>query len=282
MTNSSNRNPAFTRLELLVVLATLAILAFMLMPALARTSASVARLTCAANLKQIGLASQNWRNAHLNLYPMNVLNRLGGPPVGTSTLASQADLPAVNEFSFPAPYMYAVFGTMSNELGTPKVIVCPSDERTQHSNFVMHVTGTVGNQTANPSASYTTSDNDALYFNNFKLSYFLGVNASDLHPQMFLAGDRNIWGDHTTTIVQPPWNGNGYGNLNSYAYWMGTNWGTSANYPAWSPSKMHQGKGNVLLADGSVQQLDSLHLRQQLAATGDTTNVPGPNLLLFP
>jgi type II secretory pathway pseudopilin PulG len=283
MTKPSNRTPAFTLLELLVVLATLAILAVLVIPALARTGPSVARLTCAANLKQIGLAFQNWRNAHLGLYPMNVLNRAAGPPIGTSTLSSLAV-----QGSNPGAgiYMYTVFGVMSNELSIPKIIVCPSDERITHSNFTMSVSGAVGTQVAQTSAfGPNAPDNNTTYFNNFKLSYFLGVNASDLHPQMFLAGDRNIWGDHTSSTVPPP-NSGGYGNNNGTQYYMGTNWVTGATWPQWSPSKMHLSNGNVLLGDGSVQQLNSVRLRQQLAATGDSTPTAGtssgPNTLLFP
>jgi prepilin-type processing-associated H-X9-DG protein len=147
--------------------------------------------------------------------------------------------------------------------------------------------GSVGAQVAQPSTSGPGAlDNNPAYFNNFKLSYFLGVNASDLHPQMFLAGDRNLWGDHYGSTVPPANNNNGYGNYNGTQYWMGTNWTTGALWPQWTPSKMHQSRGNVLLADGSVQQLDSVRLRQQLAATGDTTSTAGtssgPNTLLFP
>jgi prepilin-type processing-associated H-X9-DG protein len=281
MTNSSTRNLAFTLLEQLVVLATLAIFAVMVIPALARTRPSVTRLNCAANLKQIGLAFQNWRNAHVSLYPMNVPNRLAGPPMGGSTLTSQA---VSGNSPGAAQYAYVVFGVMSNELSTPKVIVCPSDERTSHSNFVMHVSGGLGLQQVASASGNNVPDTQ--YFNNFKLSYFLGVNASDLRPQMFLAGDRNIWGDHTGSTVVPSWNSGGYGNNYGTQYWMGTNWTFGATFPAWSPSKMHQGKGNVLLGDGSVQQLDSVRLRPQLAATGDTISTAGtaqgPNTLLFP
>jgi prepilin-type processing-associated H-X9-DG protein len=284
MTKPSKRTLAFTLVELLVVLATLAILAVMVIPALARTGPSVSRLNCAANLKQIGLAFQNWRNAHLGLYPMNVLNSRGGPPVGTIALSSQAGF---GNSPGAAVYTYVVFGVMSNELNTPKIVVCPSDERASHSNFTMSVVGAVGQQIALPSASGpSVSDNYPPAFNNFKLSYFLGVNATDLHPQMFLAGDRNILGDHTGSTVVPGWNSGGYGNNFGTQYWMGTNWTLGAIYPAWTPSKMHQSRGNVLLADGSVQQLDSVRLRQQLAATGDTTSTSGvssgPNTLLFP
>jgi len=284
MSNSSNRNPAFTLLELLFVLVTLIILAVMVIPALARTGSSVARLTCAANLKQIGLAFQNWRNAHLSLYPMTVLNTAGGPPVGAFTLSTWA---GQGNSTVAAQYEYTVFGVMSNELSTPKIVVCPSDERTTHSNFTMRVTiGPPQVATASNSGN-NAFDTDAQYFNNFKLSYFLGVNASDLHPQMFLAGDRNVWGDHTGSTTAPGWpSSGGYGNNFGTQYCMGTNWATGATWPQWTPGKMHQGRGNVVLADSSVQQLDSVRLRQQLSATGDTTRTSGtssgPNTLLFP
>jgi prepilin-type processing-associated H-X9-DG protein len=280
MTNSSKRTLAFTLIELLVVLATLGIFAVMVIPALARTGPTVARLNCAANLKQIGLAFQNWRNAHVNVYPMNVLNRLGGPPglIAGQTIAASANSSAAAN---AAVVEYAVFGVMSNELSTPKIVACPSDERSPHSNFTMSVTGNAGAQVAQAATSGSTTDPGPAYFNNFKLSYFLGVNAQDSNPQMILAGDRNIQGYLGNTTTPP--NINGYGNQNSCEYAMGTNWGTgTVTFPAWSPSKMHQSKGNLLLVDGSVQQLDSVHLRQQLSATGDTTPTPGPNTLLFP
>jgi prepilin-type processing-associated H-X9-DG protein len=176
---------------------------------------------------------------------------------------------------------------MSNELGTPNILICPSDERNAHSNFVMDVTGIAGPQQAVASAANTTVDNDPAYFNNFKLSYFLGVNALDApNPQMLLAGDRNIWGDHYGGTTQPAWNGNGYGNINSTQYYMGTNWPAGSAWPQWSPTKMHQSRGNVLLADGSVQQLNSQRLRQLIAINGDTTPTAGtsagPNIFLFP
>jgi prepilin-type processing-associated H-X9-DG protein len=284
MSNSSKRTLAFTVIELLVVLVTLAILSVMVIPALARSNASVARLNCATNLKQIGLAFQNWRNAHVGLYPMNVPNRLAGPPAAIAgyTIAAVANGAALANGSLGASGVtYAVFGVMSNELSTTKLLVCPTDERTSHSNFIMYVSGQVGSQVAQATSSPGGADPSTAYFNNFKLSYFLGVNASDSHPQMLLAGDRNIQGFYNNTTS--PANYNGYGNYNSSECAMGTNWGTgTVSYPAWTLSKMHQGKGNVLLADGSVQQLDSTRLRQQLSATGDTTTQPGPNVLLFP
>ena len=278
---SSNRTPAFTVLELLVVVVTLAILAVMVLPAMARVRGASSRVACADNLKQIGVAFNTWKVNHSDNYPMNVLNLQGGPPVGVSTLRALASFAGT-----AAPYTYTTFGVMSNELGTTKILICPSDERSAHSNFTMSVVGFVGAQLAQPSASGCgAADNNPAYFNNFKLSYLLGVNAVDAAPQMILAGDRNIWGDHTGSSVAPSYNAYGYGNLNSTQYWMGTNWAAGANYPAWTTTKMHQSRGNVLMTDGSVQQLSSSRLRQQLANSGDntfTSTAGGPNTFLFP
>jgi len=59
------------------------------------------------------------------------------------------------------------FLATSNEMNTPKVLVCPCDEgRKQATNFAA--------------------------FSNRNLSYFAGFDASEFDPQMILSGDRNI------------------------------------------------------------------------------------------
>jgi prepilin-type processing-associated H-X9-DG protein len=280
MNQLSKKISAFTLIELAVVLGVLVLLGATLLPAMARVRGTASRVACADNLKQIGLAFNSWKVNHSGQYPMTVGNWGGGPPTGGSTLSAVANTPGNTTAS---PLEYTVFGVMSNELSTPKILICPSDERTAHSNFTMHLTVTTTPQLAQASASgYGATDAAAetVYFNNFKLSYFLGVNARDLNPQMILAGDRNIWGNYVGT--QPAQNNNGYGNPNSVIQWMGTNWPSGATFPQWSPTKMHQSRGNVLQADGSVQQFNSSRFRFQCAMSGDTTTIPGPNTLLFP
>lgn len=252
---------AFVFVELLVVVAILAMLAAILLPALARAKSKALRITCANNLRATGFGTRQWAIDNGDKYPAVVASAQGGPwasPAGQAgTLASGFTSGASGSWG---QYIWQAFAVMSNELNTPKILACPAE---YDSSRIVATTFASSVPAGQGAVGFASRNN---------LSYFIGIEADESQPQMFL------YGDHAMGAGQAA-------NNNAAAIgWQGiyapnTPLGTATNGgAAWMDNSQHGKQGNVALADGRVQGFSISELRQGLKNTADLNN----NRLLFP
>jgi prepilin-type processing-associated H-X9-DG protein len=216
---------AFSFIDFIMIVAALAVLAFVMLPLIAKRNARSSRLGCTNYLKQIGLAYRQWAIDNGDKFPMQVSVTNGG----VKELVEQGSA-------------YEAFLVMSNELNTPKLLVCPQDTNPKRVRAT-----TFGGLTA-VGAAYQPIP----FTNNNNISYFVGLDADETAPQQILSGDDNflVGGAKPKPGVLLLW----------------------TNTPvAWTKDR-HVNQGNVGLADGSVMGVSTPMLGKALINTGMATN----------
>ena len=231
------RSSGFTLLELLATITITAIIILVLLPALVSQPTRSARINCVNNLKNIGFGFRTFSVDYDGKYPwMSFETDVG------------YRLPAIGIPATATNNVFALFSTISNELSTPKILQCPSDSRP-------------------PLTTKTWSYCYSLGTNSAKIpSYFVGLGASEDQPQSILAGDRNM------TVLSACLDFLTRSNYNRITTISTNDMAVpGTNNVAWT-AQIHINAGNILLGDGSVQQLGNGRLRETVSDAFQKSN----------
>ena len=147
-----------TQIEVIVAIVALFLTFILWIQSISRCRCRSPQVYCISNLRQIGTAFRLWADDNNGFYPMHFTGNTNYPMLtpSTSWLGEKRD--------YVDAYLF--FAAMSNELSTPKILVCSQDKRTFATNF--------------------------LSLKSTNVSYFVGLDAYESNANMFLAGDRNI------------------------------------------------------------------------------------------
>ncbi len=199
-----------------VLLMVLSVVTLMWLTANRAQREGAARLKCANMLKSMSLGYRIFANDNDDKFPFRVTKSLA---FGNTT------------------QMWHHFQAMSNELGSARILICPSDRE----------------RLPNIRREFTAGPTGLGSAGNAAVSYGGSLDADENLPETILLIDRNL--------VTNAWN------LQGSVFLAGSN----SPPPTWD-RQMHKLCGNASLADGSVQQLTAAGLAAQVRQQGIATN----------
>jgi len=198
--------------EVLIVAVCVLMLVALVATLMPRELARRQLIACQNQLKHVGLAFKVFPNDSDDRFP----------------IATPGSLAYKNETD-----AWLHFQTMSNELGSAKLLICPTDRER------------LWNRAENFAMGRAANSLSLAHHGNRAVSYFVGVEAAEAQPNLLLAGDRNLV---SSNLIGP----------------MLTI--TSGVSVAWSDN-LHRRVGSAVLADGSVQMLNLEDLQRHMLLT---------------
>jgi prepilin-type N-terminal cleavage/methylation domain-containing protein len=268
-------NRGFNLTELILVIASLAIVALIVGKRLDKAKSRAARIKCVSNLKHCSLGLKIFASDNGDRFPYQV-----DPPLTAKSRFTSISLTNTTTNSIVNQAAWAHFDLLSNELGSPKVMLCPGN-RTKNSSLATDWSDTPYrgfhaqegfDQMHRVHHGQNRINYDRQVGYDLSISYFVSLNAVGTIPNGILAGDFNLsWaapgigGDlyHRNPVNAGLQVISGSNAINNLSFVTG---------PERNHYSHHGLAGNIALSDGSVQQVNSEQLRKVLR---DSTNAWG-------